>query len=112
MRGHAMSQRRSLFVALFGSASLIALSASALADQPPLPQDGGGTAAAAAEDKGEKVERVVVTAQKKSESIRDVPMGITAVTQETLQRQRATSFSDYVPLVPGMTSNEPEPTHT
>jgi iron complex outermembrane receptor protein len=58
------------------------------------------------------IERVVVTAQKKSESIRDVPMGVTAVTGEQLERQRATTFSDYVALVPGMSSSEPEPGHT
>jgi iron complex outermembrane receptor protein len=87
--------------ALLGSAAFLASSFTAAAQEQP-----------AAAEKDQKVERVVVTAQKKSESIRDVPMGVTALTEEDLGRLRATSFSDYVALVPGMSSSEPEPGHT
>jgi outer membrane receptor protein involved in Fe transport len=48
------------------------------------------------------LEEVVVTAQKREERLRDVPISISAVTGSQLQRQGASRFSDYAGYVPGL----------
>lgn len=64
----------------------------------------GGTAFAqtAENDRGEKMEDIVVTAQKHEERLRDVPISISAVTSTQLQTQGASRFSDYAGYIPGM----------
>jgi outer membrane receptor protein involved in Fe transport len=47
-------------------------------------------------------EEVVVTAQKRKEAIADIPASVTVVTGQLLEQQRADSFRDLVPLVPGL----------
>jgi outer membrane receptor protein involved in Fe transport len=55
------------------------------------------------------IAEIVVTAQKRSEALIDVPMSITAVDGGLLERQQATNFQDYLKLVPGLqlTQNTP-----
>ena len=48
------------------------------------------------------LETVVVTAQKREESIQDVPMGISALSGTTLDNLQARDFADYAALVPGL----------
>jgi outer membrane receptor protein involved in Fe transport len=48
------------------------------------------------------LEEVVVTAQHRVEKLQDVPMGISALSGETLDKLQARSFEDYVALVPGL----------
>jgi iron complex outermembrane recepter protein len=62
-------------------------------------------ASAAAQDTTTQLERVVVTAQKRAESIADVPMSVSVVAGDTLVRQRADSFQDLVSMVPGLSLN-------
>lgn len=50
-----------------------------------------------------ELEQVVVTAQKRSESIEDVPISITAIGPEELEALRATGIEDYVYSVPNAT---------
>ncbi len=52
---------------------------------------------------------IVVTAQKRTESLQDVPQSITVVSGEALERQRATSFEDYLGLVPGLSIEQSTP---
>jgi outer membrane receptor protein involved in Fe transport len=47
-------------------------------------------------------EDVVVTAQKRTEAIADIPASVTVVTGQLLEQQRADDFQDLVPLVPGL----------
>jgi outer membrane receptor protein involved in Fe transport len=49
------------------------------------------------------LEEIIVTAQKREERLREVPISISAVTGEQLQRSGATRFSDAAGYVPGMT---------
>jgi|SRR5581483_12412954 len=49
-----------------------------------------------------RLEEIVVTAAKTSQSIQDVPLAVTAVTGERLEELGATDFSDYYRLVPGL----------
>ncbi len=78
--------------ALLGSISLVALTAPALADSS-------------------SIETVVVTASKRAEPLKNVPMAITVLGQDTLDRLNARSFEDYVNAVPGMSLIETTPTH-
>jgi iron complex outermembrane recepter protein len=51
---------------------------------------------------GDTLQEVVVTAQKRSESLQNVPMSITAITAETMQRADIQSFEDYAAKVPNL----------
>ena len=59
-------------------------------------------AAAAADEASVAVEEVVVTAQKREQALIDVPQSISVVSGATLETLQATTFSDYVKLVPGL----------
>ena len=48
------------------------------------------------------LETIVVTAEKREESLKDVPMGITALSGGALDDLQARSFADYAALVPGL----------
>jgi iron complex outermembrane receptor protein len=48
---------------------------------------------------------VIVTAQKRSEALSDIPMSVSVLAGETLERQQADSFQDLVAMVPGLTLN-------
>ena len=52
---------------------------------------------------------IVVTAQKREEAILDIPQSVTVVGGDTLERQHATSFEDYVALVPGLSLEQSNP---
>jgi iron complex outermembrane receptor protein len=60
------------------------------------------TVAHAQEEEGEKLEEIIVTAQKREESVLDVPIAITAITQEALQANRVTSVADLSGLAPNL----------
>src|SRR5262245_48424581 len=52
---------------------------------------------------------VVVTAQKRSETIEKIPMSVSVIGGETLERGQATNFQDLVALVPGLSINANTP---
>ena len=52
---------------------------------------------------------IVVTAQKREQLLIDVPQAITAVSGDTLERQQASNFQDYLKLVPGLQLNQTTP---
>lgn len=58
------------------------------------------------------LETVVVTAEKREESIKDVPMAITALSGSALDNLNAHDFADYAALVPGLSLNTPQPGQT
>src|SRR5258706_11288270 len=58
---------------------------------------------AGAEEESTQLEEVVVTAEKRSERARDVPMSITAVTAEQLEKQGVVAVSDLTKILPGFT---------
>lgn len=78
---------------LLASASLLALTAPALADTA-------------------SIETVVVTASKRAEAIKDVPMAVTAISGDELSKLHATNFADFIDHVPGMTFVASDPGHT
>jgi len=52
---------------------------------------------------------VVVTAQRRSENIQDVPIAIQALTGETLQQLNVVNFDDFVKYLPNVTSSSAGP---
>ena len=55
------------------------------------------------------ISEVLVTAQRRSESIQDVPITIQALSNETLRQLHVTTFDDVIRLLPNVTfsSNGP-----
>jgi outer membrane receptor protein involved in Fe transport len=49
-----------------------------------------------------QIEEVIVTAQKRSENLMDVPASLTVLSAASLQTQGVTDFSDYMTLVPSL----------
>ena len=58
------------------------------------------------------LQEVVVTAQKREERLHDVPMGVTAITSDQLQRQQIVSLDDLASRVPGLTLTDVRPGNT
>jgi outer membrane receptor protein involved in Fe transport len=56
---------------------------------------------AAAAPQAQQVDEIIVTAQKRSERLNDVPLSITAATGEQLARAGVAAPEDLVKLVPG-----------
>src|ERR1700730_1598493 len=50
----------------------------------------------------EDLQEVIVTAQKRSEKLMDVPASLTAISAASLQTQGVLNFSDYMTLVPSL----------
>ena len=55
------------------------------------------------------LEEVVVTATKREEKLRDVPMGVSALTGDQLQKMGAQSLADYITTLPGVSFNDYQP---
>jgi iron complex outermembrane receptor protein len=58
--------------------------------------------AAFGQDEESLMEEVTVTAQKREQVLADIPMSITVLGGDMLEKQRAYNFQDLVPLVPGL----------
>ena len=50
------------------------------------------------------VEEIVVTARKKAEGLQDVPVSVSAITEETLEEKGVNVFEDYLLQLPGVTA--------
>jgi iron complex outermembrane receptor protein len=50
-----------------------------------------------------RIEEVVVTARKRAESLQDVPIAITAFTEQTIQRAGIERPADFIALMPNVT---------
>lgn len=57
----------------------------------------------------ESTEDVIVTAQKRSQTLIEVPQSVTVVSGAALETQQATTFQDYLKLVPGLQLNQSQP---
>src|SRR6188508_1237240 len=55
------------------------------------------------------LDEVVVTAQKVSQSVIDVPLSISVLGADDLERTQSVNFQDYVKLVPGLQLNQSTP---
>ncbi len=60
-------------------------------------------AAQSSEGDNAGLEEIIVTAQKREQSVQDVPIAVTAVTQETLKANRIFTVNDLGSIAPGVT---------
>jgi orotate phosphoribosyltransferase len=76
----------------------------AQADVPTSANPNGQTAAPSSSsgDGDVKLEEIIVTPQKKEERLRDVPMSVTALSGDQLNRTQSSRLEDYVGKVPGV----------
>jgi iron complex outermembrane recepter protein len=69
-------------------------------------------AADAAQPSEDALTTIVVTAEKKEEKLKDVPMSITALGGGALDNLQYRSFSDYAAMVPGLSITSSQPGYT
>jgi outer membrane receptor protein involved in Fe transport len=88
---------------LLVSAALLTCGSAAFAQNPPAPPT--GQAANATKDG----EAIIVTAQRRVQTLIEVPQSVSVIGGEKLEQQQAKSFLDYSKLVPGfyVTQNNP-----
>jgi iron complex outermembrane recepter protein len=58
--------------------------------------------AAEAPQSGSALDEVIVTAQRREETVQNVPLSITALSEKTLEQRAVTNFIDYAGQVPGL----------
>ena len=56
-----------------------------------------------------QLEEVIVTAQKRSQTVLDVPQSISVVSGDTLEQQQVNGFEDYLKFVPGLQLEQDTP---
>lgn len=76
-----------------------------------LSQESRGADAAQPKD-ADSLETIVVTAEKREENIKNVPMSITALGGGALDALQYRSFSDYAAMVPGLSITSSQPGYT
>ena len=94
---------------LLALAGLLAASVAGAQEATPSPSP------APADDASKPVgfrEEVVVTAQKRTEAIAEIPASVTVVPGQLLEQQRVDDFKDLLPLVPGLSLTETRPGST
>src|SRR5258708_35998661 len=65
---------------------------------------GGRCLAATAEGGSDALEEITVTAQRRSQSMQDVPISMQAFTGQALQQLNIQTFDDYIKYLPNVTS--------
>jgi len=88
--------------ALFSSVATLALTLASPAEAQTQ-QQASGTQNDSVSD--ENSEAIIVTAQKREQVLLDVPQSVTVIGGDTLERQQATNFQDYLSLIPGFSIN-------
>ncbi len=102
-------RKQHLFSGVAVAAFALAVAPSAaMAKGDPAP---GGTAGAAVEGAAQASDDdgIIVTAQRREQTLAEIPQSISVVGGETLERQQATSFLDYAQLVPGLSLTQENP---
>src|ERR1700710_1148110 len=84
----------------------------ALGAMGTFPSQESRAADAAGPAEGDALTTIVVTAEKKEEKLKDVPMSITALGGNSLDNLQYRSFSDYAAMVPGLSITSAQPGYT
>lgn len=95
-KSRCKSVRGKLLTSVFG------MTAAAAYAQPALAQSSGTGASA----EPQPSDQIVVTAQKRSQGVLDVPLSITAIPEQTLERQNIDSLVDYATRVANLTFDQ------
>lgn len=90
--------KRHLGLMISGAMAAMVAAAPARAQQAP-----------ATPDTDTQTEDVIVTAQKREQTLVDVPQSVSVVGGTTLERNQAVSFQDYAKLVPGLNVTQSNP---
>jgi outer membrane receptor protein involved in Fe transport len=98
-----------LRAALSASAAALALTATPAAAQGT---QATGTPTSDAGQQDAAPSEIIVTAQRREQTLIEVPQSISVIGEETLERQQARSFIDYAQLVPGLTLTQENPGET
>jgi iron complex outermembrane receptor protein len=75
---------------------------------PCLSQQSKAADAAPAAD-SDALATIIVTAEKRSEPLKDVPMSVTALSGDSLDDMQARNFADYAAMVPGLSITSSQP---
>ena len=94
--------------ALCASVALPLMSMPAAAQEAPA----SGTPTSTAGQQDSVPADIIVTAQRREQTLIDVPQSISVIGEEALERQVARSFIDYAQLVPGFTVTQDNPGET
>ncbi len=87
--------------AILAGAALRAFAATPGTD--PAPPPSGGTNAGASAD-ASQLSTIIVTAQRRTENIQDVPISMQALTSQTMRQLNIQTFDDYVKYLPNVTA--------
>lgn len=87
---------------LLWAAVALALPASAMSQQAAA-QSASEASPAGSAAEGNQLEEILVTAQRRSERLQDVPISLAVVSGETLQERSIQTFEQLAPLVPNLT---------
>lgn len=107
---------RRLMLTVFMAGSVLACGLAARAQETPEPSQ--EEEAAESEEASEPdeagagedfAETITVTAQKRDEALEEIPMSVTVLPGETLERQRVDDFRDLVAVVPGLSIESTTP---
>ena len=79
---------------------------------PFLSQQSSAADAAAAPADSDTLTTIIVTAEKREEPLKDVPMSVTALSGNVLDERQARDFSDYAAMVPGLSLASSQPGYT
>ena len=75
----------------------------------PAPVAAAPAAADATPDSQDDSDVIIVTAQKREQTLIEVPQSISVISGSTLEEQHADNFTDYLKLVPGLQLNQDTP---
>lgn len=90
---------------------LMTTAAAALVAAPAVAQTNStkAPAAAAADNFADQSDDIIVTAQKREQTLIDVPQSVSVVSGAALERNSAQTFQDYLKLVPGLQASQSNP---
>src|SRR5579859_3591113 len=87
--------------------SKVSFAVAAILGSVPLGASAADTVATTSSDTGpstDALQEITVTAQRRSESIQDVPISMQALTSETLTQLNVTTLDDYIKFLPNVTT--------
>jgi len=94
--------RSSLFLAISGVLACASGTPQAMAADTPAAEAAAAEAAAAAADSAKTLDTVVVTANKRSENVREIAASISVVGERQLENIGANALADYASMIPGL----------
>lgn len=93
--------QRAIAAALASAASIVVTASPGFAQERANPGQSGAT-----NDAAQAVDEIVVTATRRSETVRDVPFNIQAISADTLEKTGATDLRDFARTVPGLSFSD------